>query len=1207
MDVESDGAVEEVDADAEEEEDDDTESDEDEIDEVKAGQMFVADDMAAQVPEKGSEDIQLLKRYKYLRNKRVLAFYRHCTPARKLFLRAYRHLFAPFIQDEQLLKQRGRSFKRRNRFKRKRTVIHVSGSADTTSTNHPDDSGAVALATAVTGTAASATTATDSTSSATTTAAATTSTTVDENVTPEIPPPRKRKYLSAQPSYVTGEMRPYQIKGVNFLIHHFDHGIGCILADEMGLGKTLQTLAFLAYLKNERKLAGPHLIVVPLSTAHNWMREMQKWTPSLTFIKLQGHISERDDLFLRPDVIHLAFDVVVTTFETCISEIDYFRSIRWLTVILDEAHKIKNAKSRLHQCISEFKSCNQVLLTGTPLQNDLYELMALFTYLMPEVNFDAQVFSNAFNVTAKEGTTRNEILLSSAASLLKVLMLRRTKREVTPDLPPRTEINIFVPLTRMQNEMYRRLLLKDTQTLEHQFSMQVIMNIVMSLRVLCNHPVQTLKKRLQDIPEQVQQLRAAQRRKKWLDRVPHLRHRRTRRPVLNSSMDSSGQIEAGDDEQNSSDAFGFDIDAFSEKYYSQEFKAFGRRSLSHSPQLNDFFTYIINAKKPGQSLLSHLPAANMPRKLACYPIFRGLFESVVDGLNQERQRIVETILAKPIALSSVLSGVSSVIPPAIKTERPPGELQAASSTHQPGTSSSVHTDTGRSYTSTDVNCEQRLTETQNGATELNSELHVGHARSKTFTKTAVSAIARYPGADDTFIYNNDAADTTVLSPPAAYSVSTSLTTVTPTAATDTSSTFSSTTSADSTTTASATHTTASISTKAITSPTTDFVPSSSKSISANVATRTSSTSTHAGATSTAAAATTGTATTTTIINQAKSVDDTEPCKIESIHKNGASSTTILTDSIQSNGVFVPTTAPQTSQTIDDKLNDIWSKADISRLVACSGKMTVLDKLLQRIAAAPGSRVLLFSQFTHTLDILELYVISQGWFYKRLDGQTNHIIRELDVREFNEPDNACFIYLISTRAGGQGINLASADNVILYDSDWNPQVDAQAMARAHRIGQTKPVAVYRIISEGTIEESVFQRAAQRLYLDAMVVGRKKKKRNDDYQLEEGKLSAKAVWSMLKKGARGVFKSTGDDVSKVDLDQLLDRSLKHMEQMKMNVEKKRKRRQEKSQQAQEGNILVGSAVVRGRAFATFDICVCTIGRSSKSHERASGSFF
>ncbi|CAM9934958.1 unnamed protein product, partial [Choristocarpus tenellus] len=117
----------------------------------------------------------------------------------------------------------------------------------------------------------------------------------------------------------------------------------------------------------------------------------------------------------------------------------------------------------------------------------------------------------------------------------------------------------------------------------------------------------------------------------------------------------------------------------------------------------------------------------------------------------------------------------------------------------------------------------------------------------------------------------------------------------------------------------------------------------------------------------------------------------------------------------------------------------------------------------------GHRCLIFSQFTSMLDILEEYCTGRGYEYVRLDGETNRVQRRLDIRRFNAPGSPLFLFLISTRAGGLGINLATADTVILYDSDWNPQVDLQAMERAHRIGQTKPVRIYRLVCRGSVEE------------------------------------------------------------------------------------------------------------------------------------------
>lgn len=154
------------------------------------------------------------------------------------------------------------------------------------------------------------------------------------------------------------------------------------------------------------------------------------------------------------------------------------------------------------------------------------------------------------------------------------------------------------------------------------------------------------------------------------------------------------------------------------------------------------------------------------------------------------------------------------------------------------------------------------------------------------------------------------------------------------------------------------------------------------------------------------------------------------------------------------------------------------------IVSGSGKLILLDRMLPRLKA-DNHRVLLFSQFTSMLDILEDYCKLRDWKYVRLDGNTNRVQRRLDVRRYNEANSQIFIFLISTRAGGLGLNLASADTVILYDSDWNPQVDIQAMERVHRIGQTKPVRIFRLVCRGSVEERMISRADKKLFLTAMV--------------------------------------------------------------------------------------------------------------------------
>ena len=155
------------------------------------------------------------------------------------------------------------------------------------------------------------------------------------------------------------------------------------------------------------------------------------------------------------------------------------------------------------------------------------------------------------------------------------------------------------------------------------------------------------------------------------------------------------------------------------------------------------------------------------------------------------------------------------------------------------------------------------------------------------------------------------------------------------------------------------------------------------------------------------------------------------------------------------------------------------------LWANCAKLKLLDKLLPRLQAR-GSRVLIFSQMTTMLDILEDFVIARGFDYCRIDGSTAYAEREAAIDAYNAPGSRKFVFMLSTRAGGLGINLATADVVVLYDSDWNPQADLQAQDRAHRIGQTKPVSVYRLVTSGTVEEKIIERALLKLKLDAVVV-------------------------------------------------------------------------------------------------------------------------
>ena len=151
------------------------------------------------------------------------------------------------------------------------------------------------------------------------------------------------------------------------------------------------------------------------------------------------------------------------------------------------------------------------------------------------------------------------------------------------------------------------------------------------------------------------------------------------------------------------------------------------------------------------------------------------------------------------------------------------------------------------------------------------------------------------------------------------------------------------------------------------------------------------------------------------------------------------------------------------------------------------KLKVLDVLLEKLKAN-GDRVLIFSQMTRLLDILDDYLKMKNYTYCRIDGQTSANDREERIQDFQKEGSDKFCFILSTRAGGLGIDLQTANVVIIYDSDWNPQVDLQAIARAHRIGQKRPVHIYRLVTEGTVEEVIVKRAARKLKVDHLIMHR-----------------------------------------------------------------------------------------------------------------------
>ncbi|KAM3197647.1 hypothetical protein ACQJBY_072988 [Aegilops geniculata] len=507
-------------------------------------------------------------------------------------------------------------------------------------------------------------------------------------------------HLLVQPSCINGQMRDYQLAGLNWLIRLYENGINGILADEMGLGKTLQTISLMGYLHEFRGITGPHMVVAPKSTLGNWMNEIARFCPILRAVKFLGNPDERNHIrekLLQPG----KFDVCVTSFEMAIKEKNALKRFSWRYIIIDEAHRIKNENSLLSKTMRLFSTNYRLLITGTPLQNNLHELWSLLNFLLPEIFSSADTFDEWFQIT---GENDQQEVVQQLHKVLRPFLLRRLKSDVEKGLPPKKEIILKVGMSQMQKQYYRGLLQKDLEVINAGGERKRLLNIAMQLRKCCNHP------------------------------------------------------------------------------------------------------YLFQGAEPG----------------------------------------------------------------------PP-------------------------YTTGD------------------------------------------------------------------------------------------------------------------------------------------------------------------------------------------------------------------------------------HLIETAGKMVLLDKLLPKLKDR-DSRVLIFSQMTRLLDILEDYLIYRGYQFCRIDGSTGGQDRDASIDAFNKPGSEKFVFLLSTRAGGLGINLATADVVILYDSDWNPQADLQAQDRAHRIGQKKEVQVFRFCTEYTIEEKVIERAYKKLALDALVI-------------QQGRLSGQKtvnkddLLQMVRYGAEMVFSSKDSTITDEDVDRII----------------------------------------------------------------------
>lgn len=287
-------------------------------------------------------------------------------------------------------------------------------------------------------------------------------------------------------------LREYQHIGLDWLVTMYEKRLNGILADEMGLGKTIMTIALLAHLACEKGIWGPHLIVVPTSVMLNWETEFLKWCPAFKILTYFGSAKERK--LKRQGWLKLnSFHVCITTYRLVIQDSKVFKRKKWKYLILDEAHLIKNWKSQRWQTLLNFNSKRRILLTGTPLQNDLMELWSLMHFLMPHIFQSHQEFKDWFCNPISgmvEGQEKvNKEVVDRLHNVLRPFLLRRLKRDVEKQLPMKHEHVIYCRLSKRQRNLYEDFIASsETQATLANANFFGMISIIMQLRKVCNHP-----------------------------------------------------------------------------------------------------------------------------------------------------------------------------------------------------------------------------------------------------------------------------------------------------------------------------------------------------------------------------------------------------------------------------------------------------------------------------------------------------------------------------------------------------------------------------------------------------------------------------------------------------------------------------------------------------------------------------------------------
>ncbi|CAM0873203.1 unnamed protein product [Alopecurus aequalis] len=739
------------------------------------------------------------------------------------------------------------------------------------------------------------------------------------------------------PELFKGVLKEYQLKGLQWLVNCYEQGLNGILADEMGLGKTVQAMAFLAHLAEDKNIWGPFLVVAPASVVNNWAEEVIRFCPDLKILPYWG--PER--MVLRKNINpkrlyrrDASFHILITNYQILVNEEKLLRRVKWQYMVLDEAQAIKSSSSQRWKTLLSFNCRNRLLLTGTPIQNNMAELWALLHFIMPTL-FDSheqfnEWFSKGIEGHAEHGGTLNEHQLSRLHAILKPFMLRRVKIDVIAEMTKKKEEIVHCRLSSRQQVFYQAIknkislneLLDGRRGNLNDKKLLSLMNIVMQLRKVCNHPELFERNEgsyyfnFAEIPNsllpppfgELQDIHYSGKRNPIMFQIPKLVYEGI---ICNTELPVHGC-------------------GFRSGYFNRLFNIFLPSNIHKSafPESTSSNKSVLLSGAFGFTRLTNLSPVEASFLATC-----SLFERLAFSATRFKREYVDAIV--DLFLDS---------------EGP--DLQLS----------------------------------QNDATKVH----------------AVTRLLLSPKRADSSLLRRKVQIGLTDSPCEALVLS---------------------------------HHDRLVSNIRLLRSTYGFIPPArAPPINVRCSDR----------------------------NFAyKLTDEMHDPWIKKLFLgfartsefNGPREPNVPNPMIQEVCTDLPIPEPmlQLPYRIFGS-SPPMSNFDPAKMLTDSGKLHTLDKLLRQLRAE-NHRVLLFAQMTKMLDILEDYMNFRKFKYSRLDGSSAISDRRDMVRNFQNR-NDIFVFLLSTRAGGLGINLTAADTVIFYEIDWNPTQDQQAMDRTHRLGQTK---------------------------------------------------------------------------------------------------------------------------------------------------------